>query len=71
MARTLTRQDVALLVIGTVYDTIKESGDNGIPSGHLYSALTGHMDLETYQRIIDILKRTGKVSESGYLLTAI
>ena len=62
----------ALLETATaIYDTIAEAGDEGIPSGHLYAMLAGIMHLDIYQAFITVLKKTGKIKESGYVLTVI
>ncbi len=37
-----------------------------IPSGHLYAQLMGHMDLERYTSIINILKNVELVKEDGF-----
>ena len=50
-----------VLAIG---DAIKELGST--PSGHLYAQLMGHMDLQAYQGIIDVLKGAGLVKEDGF-----
>ena len=50
-------------VIKTVGDTVRELKE--VPSGHLYAALSAHLDLATYQRIIETLKQTGLVEEHG------
>ena len=52
-------------------EAIKESGEKGIPSGHLYNMLMQSVSLEDYQALIEILKKAGKIKESDYLLTAI
>lgn len=53
-------------VLKAVAESIRLAGE--IPSGHLYSAMCGTVDIGAYQRIIDILKRAGLVSESAHLL---
>jgi len=57
-------------VVGTlaaIGDLIREIGE--VPSGHLYARLCGTMNLETYTRLIEILKAAQLVSESAHLLT--
>lgn len=46
---------------------IKEAGS--IPSGHVYAACMGIMDLETYERCIDYLVNAGLVKRDvGHVL---
>ena len=56
----------AAVMVSCVAEAIREAGP--IPSGVLYSALMGHMDLATYSRMIVLLKDSGLVKESNYLL---
>ena len=65
------KEATVLLVIDAINDAIKEAGASGIPAGHLYATVCGHMTLDTFNGIISILKEAGKVKESNYLLTAI
>lgn len=39
-----------------------------VPSGTLYAQLMGHMDLATFNRIVDTLKGAGVVAESNHML---
>ena len=57
----------AIQITLAVGDAIKALGS--IPSGHLYARLMDRMSLETYEKIIGVLKNTGLVKESGNLLT--
>ena len=70
MANDKTTQAMVMMS-EIIFDTIKESGQNGIPSGHLYAALMGYIHFDTYQFIIDVLIREGKIKETGFLLTTI
>lgn len=56
--------DVLLAVGGA----IRDFGDDGVPSGHLYAVCCGHLSLETYNDIIAVLKQQKLVTESNYLL---
>ena len=69
MATKTTFGDAREAYLEAIYDSIKELGS--VPSGHLYSALMGVMGLDTFQSIIATLKRRGKITESGHLLTAV
>lgn len=56
----------SIQVLKAVAETIRELGE--VPSGHLYAQLMGKMNLEQYQSMIRILKDTGLISESGFVL---
>lgn len=64
----------ALNIITSVADCIREitisneNGLGGVPSGHLYTRLMEHMNLETYNRIIGMLKQAKVVEERSHLL---
>jgi hypothetical protein len=51
-----------LMAVKAVADTIKELGS--VPSGHLYAALMGKLNFESYMHIIEILKGAGLVRET-------
>lgn len=55
-----------LLAIRTIADCIREFGK--IPSGHLYAQLMSKMDLNSYNRIIGILKNAKLISETNFEL---
>jgi len=57
----------SLNLVKAVADTIRDLKQ--VPSGLLYSELMAYMDLETYNKIIGILKSAGLVTEQNYLLT--
>ena len=70
MPREMTKREVALIAtMNAIEEAIKESGPEGIPSGHLYAALMGHISLDDYNTIIGMLKKAGRVKESFHLLT--
>ena len=65
---TTTQASGAIQVIKAIADAIKELGS--VPSGHLYAQVMSKMDVQSYNRIIDILKGAGLVKEDGqHLLT--
>lgn len=67
MATTIQQVQGALQIVRAVADAIREL--KGVPSSHLYARLMGYMDLATYTKVIETLKRSGLVKESGHLLT--
>lgn len=52
----------ALHLVKAVADAIREAGR--LPSGHLYAVMMQHVDLRTYERIIDQLVRIGLVERA-------
>jgi len=68
----MTKNEAALwMTVDAIDDAIKESGTQGIPAGHLYAAIMGQMNLETFNAIISLLKKGKKIKETNHLLTAI
>lgn len=57
-------------VLELVHTLIEASGPEGIPSGHLYAALMGFMDLETYQSLIDLMIKSGGITLNNHVLRA-
>lgn len=61
------RAEKALELVRVVSETIRELGS--IPSGHLYAMLMPHgMDIQTYDALIDLLKRSELVVEKYHEL---
>lgn len=58
--------NAAVQIVVAVGQAIREL--KSVPSGHLYAQLMGKMNLETYNKVIDTLKRTGAVTEENHLL---
>jgi hypothetical protein len=56
-----------LKIMFAVAETIREAGS--IPSGTLYAALVGRVDINGYESIIRTLKNTGLVTEQSHMLT--
>lgn len=65
MSREQIEAQVA--VIRTIGELIADLGE--VPSGHIYAAVQGMMSLAQYQMVVDVLKRSGLVSEKAHLLT--
>ena len=66
MKTTKEQLTQGLLVLRAVADSIREL--KRVPSGVLYAQVMSLMDLPTYERIIETLKRTGLVAESNFML---
>lgn len=63
-----TREMKTLLnIVDAVAEAIRDL-PNGVPSGHLYAALAGMLNLSLYQSVIGLLKKAGLVTESNHLL---
>lgn len=58
-------------IIKTVYELIKATGTEGIPSGHLYARLMPlGCEMRHYEMIIGTLVNAGLVTETNHLLRA-
>jgi len=56
-----------LKIVFAVAEAIREAGS--IPSGTLYAALIGKVDINGYESIIRTLKNAGLVTEQSHMLT--
>lgn len=65
-----TRKQIAAAfqMTAAVLEVIRTSGDRGIPSGQLYSAICDKVTLEGFQAMIQRIKATGLVTEQYHLL---
>ena len=59
--------EAANMLVEIVAEAIEGLGE--VPSGHLYAYLMGVIDIHTYNGVIAILKKQGKITESNNLLT--
>jgi hypothetical protein len=57
-------------ILETIYLGTKKNPKFGIPSGTLYALAMSHTNLEEYTSILDVMKRSGLVTEKNFLLTA-
>jgi hypothetical protein len=62
----MTQTKAVIEVLMAVADAIKEL--KAVPSGHLYAALMGKMDIQSYEAIIRTLVNTKLVARRGDLL---
>ena len=59
------------LVVNAILETIRESGDQGAPSGTLYAAMaTQGFPLQRYQEFMDTLESMGYVTHRGNIYYA-
>ena len=68
---TKEQKEIALDAISLIHDCIKDTGKQGIPSGHLYAMLMRRLNLDVYTTMISVLKKAGKVRECNNILTSI
>lgn len=64
---TAEQVTAGIRIAAVVGEAIKDLGS--VPSGHLYAHLMGHMDLDTYNKCIAVLKQAELVKEENNLLT--
>lgn len=57
-------------VLDAVQSVIDAAGNEGIPSGHLYAMLMSHMDLDTYQSLINIMVDAGGITIKNHVIRA-
>ena len=63
------KQVTALLgLVQIIAEAIRDAGDAGIPSGHLYAMMVHKVPLTTYQYALGILKDAGAVTEQFHVL---
>jgi hypothetical protein len=60
-------QTVAVVeLLAAVAEVIRTAGE--IPSGHLYAAMMGKVDIHTYNAMLRMIKGSGLVVEKNHLL---
>ena len=58
-------------ILDALQQIIEAAGPDGIPSGHLYAMLMGHMDLGTYQSMINLMVKAGGITLNHHVLRAV
>jgi hypothetical protein len=58
----------AVRIMDVIVDCVKDCGAMGLPSGHLYAHLMGKMSLDTYEQMIELLIRAGRITRSNHCL---
>lgn len=66
MTATVSKQQLATGFSAVVAVAVRELKQ--VPSGHLYARVMEHLDLPSYEKIIDILKSAGLVAEDNFML---
>ncbi len=64
----MSRRDALRELMIIMADAIKQAGEFGLPSGHLYAMVMGVASLELYDQIIQSFKTNGLITDKGYLL---
>ncbi len=64
---TAEQVTAGIMMAAAIGEAIRDLGS--VPSGHLYARLMGRMSLDTYNKLIGILKNTNLVEEHNHLLT--
>jgi len=69
----MTKEQVRALIdfADALLEAVTAMGDRGMPAGHLYAAVMGHMSLEQSQAIMRVLVKAGKVTHSGHVYRAV
>lgn len=70
----MTKNEQALAALKEVTDIIYDvakSEPMGAPSGVVYATLMGHMGLTTYNSIIALMVKQGRIKVSNHVITAI
>lgn len=62
----MTPTEALNFIKSAIVDTVKEAGDMGAPSGHIYAALMHiGISLEVYQAILAMLIKENKIRRTG------
>lgn len=71
MTPTANQLEAIRRIAAAIVETVKETGEQGAPSGIVYAALMSQgCTLDQYQSFISALVRTGKLRQEGDLLYA-
>ena len=66
------RRELLAALEDVIVETAQEMGSDGVPSGTVYAALmTYGVDLNTYNVILDDLKRQGRITLSANVIHAV
>lgn len=71
MAANQAAQNALVLVIKTIIETIQDCGPMGAPGGHLYAGLMSHMSLDTFESVMALACKTGKITKRGQVYYAV
>tara|TARA_Y100000310_G_scaffold338575_1_gene428584 strand:+ start:1160 stop:1372 length:213 start_codon:yes stop_codon:yes gene_type:complete len=60
------KTEAAIKLLRSVAEAIRDLGE--VPSGELYARLMEFLSLDEYNKVIGVLKKTGLITETNYLL---
>ena len=55
-------------IVSLMCEVVKAAGPHGIPSGHLYAQLLGHMNIATYTKLIEIMVQAGNITITNHVI---
>ncbi len=58
-------------ILDLMIETISSAGPTGIPSGHFYAQLMPYMSINMYQKLTEILVKSGRISIDSHVLRAV
>ena len=64
--KTTTKVAAVIGVLEALASAIRDLGR--VPSGHLYAQVLGHMSLQTYESMVQLLVESGVVGRDGDVL---
>ena len=67
--RPTVKTACCLSVIEEAAQDSRKSSLGGIPSGHLYAAVSGLLSLDEYQSVVSLLQSERKIKLSNHLIT--
>lgn len=53
--------DALVEIIATLIEVVKAGGSMGVPAGHMYGMLMIDLSLENFQKLMDLVVKTGMV----------
>jgi hypothetical protein len=66
---TIAQQVKAFIgVCDVILELIEKRERLGMPSGELYAVVMGHMDIDQYTTLIDIMVRSGRIVQRNHCL---
>ena len=66
---TATMLRVVRAFCDTIVEAVEETGDEGVPAGHMYAALMpSGCTLSQFDTMIDVLVASGRIRKRGFLL---
>lgn len=54
-------------LMNALLETIAEAGERGAPEGHMYAAVMGRCDLESFQAVLGLFQRKGLITRAGHV----